>query len=123
MLLVESTISMTYREKEIEKKYYSIGEVASQLGIAASQIRFWESEFDIIRPQKNRNGKRQFTKEDIERLKTVHHLVKTRGYTLQGAKQLLKNNARGVRDNMEVIESLQEVKSFLLELRERLENN
>lgn len=114
---------MTYREKEIEKKYYSIGEVASQLGIAASQIRFWESEFDIIKPQKNRNGKRQFTKEDIERLKTVHHLVKTRGYTLQGAKQLLKNNARGVRDNMEVIESLQEVKSFLLELREQLDTN
>lgn len=112
---------MTYKEKEIEKKYYSIGEVASQLNIAASQIRFWESEFDIIKPQKNRNGKRQFTREDIDKLKMVHHLVKTRGYTLQGAKQMLKNNAQGVRDNMEMIDFLQDVRSFLTELKQQLD--
>lgn len=112
---------MTYKEKEIEKKYYSIGEVASQLRIAASQIRFWESEFDIIRPQKNRNGKRQFTKDDIDKLKMVHHLVKTRGYTLQGARQMLKNNIQGVRDNMEIIDLLQDVKSFLTEIKQQLD--
>lgn len=113
---------MTYKEKEIEKKYYSIGEVAHQLNITASQIRFWESEFDIIKPQKNRNGKRQFTKEDIEKLRMVHHLVKTRGYTLQGAKQMLKSNTQGVKDNMEIIESLKEVKSFLMELKHQLDD-
>ncbi len=114
---------MTYKEKEIEKKYYSIGEVSSQLDMAASQIRFWESEFDIIKPQKNRNGKRQFTREDIEKLKMVHHLVKTQGYTLQGAKQMLKNNARSVKDNMEMIAALQEVKSFLLGLKQQLDTD
>ncbi len=114
---------MTYKEKEIEKKYYSIGEVASQLDMAASQIRFWESEFDIIKPQKNRNGKRQFTTEDIDKLKMVHHLVKTQGYTLQGAKQMLKNNAKSVKDNMEMIAALQEVKSFLLGLKQQLDTD
>ncbi len=112
---------MTYKEKEIEKKYYSIGEVADQLNIAASQIRFWESEFDIIKPQKNRNGKRQFTQDDIDKLKMVYHLVKTKGYTLQGAKQMLKNNTKGVRDNMEIIDLLQDVKSFLIGIKQQLD--
>lgn len=113
---------MTYREKEIEKKYYSIGEVSEQLNIAPSQIRFWEGEFDIIKPQKNRNGKRQFTKDDIEKLKMVYHLVKEKGYTLQGAKQMLKNNNKGLKDKIEMIESLEEVKAFLIEIRQKLDN-
>ncbi|MDF9794844.1 DNA-binding transcriptional MerR regulator [Catalinimonas alkaloidigena] len=113
---------MTYKEKEIEKKYFSIGEVAEQLNIAPSQIRFWEGEFDVIKPQKNRNGKRQFTKEDIEKLKMVYHLVKEKGYTLQGAKQMIKNNNKGLKDKMEMIESLEEVKAFLVELKQKLDN-
>lgn len=113
---------MTYREKEIEKKYFSIGEVAEQLNIAPSQIRFWEGEFDVIKPQKNRSGKRQFTREDIEKLKMVYHLVKEKGYTLQGAKQMLKNNNKGLKDKMEMIESLEEVKAFLMELKHKLDN-
>ena len=112
---------MTYKEKEIEKKYFSIGEVADQLDIAASQIRFWEGEFDIISPQKNRNGKRQFTKDDIEKIKLVYHLVKDKGYTLQGAKNMLKNDAKGVKDKMEMIDTLRDVRSFLVGMRQELD--
>ncbi|MFP4088683.1 MAG: MerR family transcriptional regulator [Cyclobacteriaceae bacterium] len=112
---------MTYKEKEIEKKYFSIGEVAEQLNIAPSQIRFWESEFDVIKPQKSRSGKRQFTKEDIEKIRLVYHLVKEKGYTLQGAKQMLKNKPNALKSKMEMIESLQEVKEFLLDLRQSLD--
>ena len=114
---------MTYKEKEIEKKYFSIGEVAEQLAIAASQIRFWEGEFDIINPQKNRNGKRQFTKDDIEKIKVVYHLVKDQGYTLQGAKNMLKNDAKGVKDKMEMIDTLRDVRSFLIGMRQELDKS
>jgi len=109
-----------YKEKVIEKKYYSIGEVAEQLDVATSLIRFWESEFDIIKPKKNRKGNRQFTREDIENVKLIYHLVKERGYTLQGAKDLLKNNTSSVKDKMALIDSLKGVRSFLVELKNQL---
>jgi DNA-binding transcriptional MerR regulator len=83
------------------------------LDVATSLIRFWESEFDIIKPKKNRKGNRQFTKEDIENVKLIYHLVKEKGYTLQGAKDLLKNNSGNVKDKMEMVESLKEVRGFL----------
>ena len=83
---------MAYKEKEIEKIYYSIGEVAEQFNVAPSLIRFWESEFDLIQPKKNRKGNRQFTKEDIENVRTIYHLVKQKGFTLQGAKEMLRND-------------------------------
>ena len=111
---------MPYKEKVIEKKYYSIGEVAEQLDVATSLIRFWESEFDIIKPKKNRKGNRQFTREDIENVKLIYHLVKERGYTLQGAKDLLKNNTSSVKDKMALIDSLKGVRSFLVELKNQL---
>ena len=112
---------MSYKEKEIQKKYFSIGEVAEELQIAASQIRFWEGEFDIIKPQKNRNGKRQFTRDDIDKIKLVYHLVKTKGYTLQGAKQMIKNDAKGVKDKMEMVELLQDVRAFFVEMKQNLD--
>ncbi|MEM6840917.1 MAG: MerR family transcriptional regulator [Bacteroidota bacterium] len=112
---------MAYKEKEIEKKYFSIGEVAQRLDVAASQIRFWESEFDIINPRKNRNGKRQFTREDIEKVKLVYHLVKEKGYTLQGAKDKLKSGAQATKDTMEMIDTLKEVRSFLKDLKQKIE--
>jgi len=111
---------MPYKEKVIEKKYFSIGEVADQLNVATSLIRFWESEFDIIKPKKNRKGNRQFTKEDIENVKLIYHLVKEKGYTLQGAKDLLKNNAGNLKDKMDMTEKLKEVRSFLKEILDRL---
>lgn len=111
---------MPYKEKEIEKKYYSIGEVASILDVSTSLIRFWESEFDIIRPKKNRKGNRQFTKDDIENVKLIYHLVKEKGYTLQGAKEIIKNKNHQVKDNIEVIESLKRIREFLVEIRNTL---
>lgn len=111
---------MPYKEKVIEKKYYTIGEVAEKFNVATSLIRFWESEFSIIKPKKNRKGNRQFTKEDIENVQLIYHLVKERGFTLQGAKDILKNEADSIKDKMEMIDSLNNVKSFLLEMRAKL---
>lgn len=111
---------MPYKEKVIEKKYYSIGEVAEQLNVATSLIRFWESEFDVIKPKKNRKGNRQFTKEDIENVKLIYHLVKDRGFTLQGAKDLLKNNTNPLKERMSTIDSLKRIRSFLVELKNQL---
>lgn len=111
---------MAYKEKEIEKLYYSIGEVAEIFNVAPSLIRFWESEFDIIKPKKNRKGNRQFTREDIDSVRTIYHLVKEKGFTLQGAKEMLRNDSQAVKDKMEMIDSLRNVRNFLLELREKL---
>jgi DNA-binding transcriptional MerR regulator len=111
---------MAYKEKEIEKLYFSIGEVSEIFNVAPSLIRFWESEFEIIRPKKNRKGNRQFTKEDIDNVRTIYHLVKEKGFTLQGAKDMLKNDAQSVRDKMEMIDSLKSIRTFLVELRERI---
>jgi DNA-binding transcriptional MerR regulator len=115
------TNCMAYKEKEIEKIYYSIGEVAEQFNVAPSLIRFWESEFEIIQPKKNRKGNRQFTKEDIENVRTIYHLVKQKGFTLQGAKEMLKNDSQAVRDKMEMYESLKKIRQFLVEVREKLQ--
>ena len=111
---------MASKEKEIEKLYYSIGEVAEIFTVAPSLIRFWESEFDIIKPKKNRKGNRQFTKEDIDNVRTIYHLVKEKGFTLQGAKEMLRNDSQAVKDKMEMLDSLRSVRNFLVELREKM---
>ena len=108
---------MPYKEREIEKKYFTIGEVADQLNVATSLIRFWESEFDIIKPKKNRKGNRQFTKEDIKNVKLIYHLVKEKGYTLHGARDFIKNDVEAASNKIELIESLKSVKSFLQKMR------
>jgi DNA-binding transcriptional MerR regulator len=119
-LLLTLLNKMAYKEKEIEKLYYSIGEVAEIFNVAPSLIRFWESEFDIIKPKKNRKGNRQFTKEDIDSVRTIYHLVKEKGFTLQGAKEMLRNNEFEVKDKLELIDSLKTVRKFLAEVRDRL---
>src|SRR2546421_3760375 len=112
---------MAYKEKEIKKIYSSIGEVAEQFNVAPSLIRFWESEFELIQQKKNRKGNRQFTKEDIENVRTIYHLVKQKGFTLQGAKEMLRNDTQAVRDKMEMFESLKRIRQFLVEVREKLQ--
>lgn len=111
---------MPYKEKNIEKLYYTIGEVAEIFKVAPSLIRFWQSEFDIINPKKNKKGNRQFTKSDIENIKIVYHLVKEKGYTLQGAKEIIKSDKVKVKDKFEMIRSLEKVKGFLIELKKNL---
>ena len=81
---------MAFKEYNSLKLYFSIGEAAEILDVNTSLIRFWEKEFPILKPKKNKKGNRQFTKDDIENLKMIYHLVKERGFTLQGAKEKLK---------------------------------
>lgn len=103
-----------------EKLYYSIGEVAEMMAVNTSLIRFWEKEFEIIQPQKNKKGNRLFTAKDIESIKLIHYLVKERGFTLQGAKQKLKDSKSGAERERETVERLQKVRKFLLELKTNL---
>lgn len=112
---------MPYIEKEIEKRYYTIGEVANDLGVATSLIRFWETEFDLIKPKKNRKGNRQFTKEDLKNVRLIYHLVKVKGYTLNGAREFIKNGATDASNKIEMIESLKNIKSFLSDLKAELQ--
>lgn len=106
------------------KLFYTIGEVAAQFNVNASLIRFWEKEFDIIKPKKNKKGNRLFTQKDIDNFHIIFHLVKEKGYTLDGAKNKLKNGAIPFQeetiDNIEIIKSLENIKSFLLQLKEQL---
>jgi DNA-binding transcriptional MerR regulator len=111
---------MPYKPKQIEKLYYSISEVSKMFSVAPSLIRFWESEFDCLKPKKNNNGNRQFTKADINQLRLIHHLVKKKGYTLAGAKEVLKSGNSKPQSNMEVVNALEKVKEFLLELKKNL---
>jgi len=105
---------------KIEKIYYTIGEVAELFEVNASLIRFWETEFDFLSPQKNKKGNRLFTKEDINKIRIIYHLVKEKGYTLQGAREKIKRNKEDVEKQVEIIDSLQRIKSFLLELKSDL---
>lgn len=111
---------MPYKEKEIEKLYYSIGEIATMLNVNTSLIRFWEKEFDIINPKKNKKGNRMFSRDDVKNLKLIFHLVKQKGYTLQGAQASLENGKKAALEDMEAIERLQKVRGFLLEIKELL---
>ena len=111
---------MPYKEKEIEKQYYTIGEVASIFDVAPSLIRFWETEFDQLKPKKSKKGNRQYTKADIEELRSVYHLVKERGFTIQGAKEVLKNKGVQTKDKIEIIQSLEKVRGFLVGIKEQL---
>lgn len=109
---------MPYREKAAEKLFYSIGEVSEMFDVNASLIRFWEKEFEIIKPKKNNKGNRMFTKSDIENFRLIYHLVKERGYTLQGAKEKLKGSStEDANANVEIVKSLERLKGFLLELK------
>jgi DNA-binding transcriptional MerR regulator len=111
---------MPYKEKEISKRYYSMGEVTEMFEVNASQIRFYEKEFDILQPKKNKKGNRLFRPEDIENLKIIFNLVKDKGYTLQGAKEYLKKNQQEAKENQRVITSLEKLKEFLIEVRDSL---
>jgi len=111
---------MLKKNIRIEKVYYTIGEVAELFEVNPSLIRFWEKEFDILNPTKNKKGNRLFTKKDLDNLRIIYHLVKERGYTLQGAREKLKNNKEDVEHKVEIIDSLQQIKHYLLEIRDEL---
>ena len=111
---------MPYKERDINKMYYTMGEVTEMFNVNASQIRFYEKEFDILQPKKNKKGNRLFTPEDIDNLKIIFNLVDEKGFTLKGAKDYLKNNKTGVRENQKIIDSLEKLKGFLVNLADEL---
>ncbi len=103
-----------------EKRYYGIGEVAKAFDVNTSLIRFWEKEFDVLQPKKNAKGNRKFTPEDVKNLELIYHLVKERGFTLEGAKIHLKENKQKKIDTFEIIRKLEHVKNELLQLKKNL---
>jgi len=111
---------MPYKEKQIEKLYYSIGEAAKMMEVPISTIRFWENEFDILKPMKNKKGNRMFTPADIKNLKIIHHLLKEEGMTLPGAKKRLTGKQDEVDYKYEINESLQKIKDLLIDLRDNI---
>jgi DNA-binding transcriptional MerR regulator len=112
---------LPYKEKEIEKLYYSIGEVSEMFGVSKSLLRFWETEFEILKPRKNAKGNRLFTKKDIENLKIIYHLVKEKGFTLDGARKKLKETQPGkLEKQVDVADKLKAIREFLEELQKQL---
>jgi len=105
---------------KLNKLYYSIGEVAEMFDVNASLIRYWEKEFDILKPKKNKKGNRLFTPKDIENLHLIYHLVKERGFTLDGAKKKLKDNKEETVNRAEVVRHLKHIRSFLVDLKHNL---
>lgn len=103
-----------------DKRYYGIGEVAEAFKVNTSLIRFWEKEFDVIQPKKNAKGNRKFTPEDIKNLELIYHLVKERGFTLEGAKTHLKEERHKTLSNFEIIRKLEGVKAKLINLKNQL---
>ena len=112
---------MPYKKPKIEKVIFTIGEVAEMIGENTSLIRYWENQFDALKPQKNKKGNRLFTKDDIDLVKLIHHLVKERGLTLKGAKQKLKENRDETVHNYEIVKRLQLVREELMGIKDALD--
>jgi DNA-binding transcriptional MerR regulator len=115
----EDAIEVPEDDVLFQKAYYGIGEVAAMFKVTVSLVRSWENEFDVLQPRKNRKGDRFFRPEDIKNLVLIYDLVRRRKYTLEGAKEFLKQNKRA-REKHEMIQSLQKIRSFLLELKASL---
>ncbi len=103
-----------------EKLYFSIGELAKAFDVNASLIRFWDKEFDILKPKKNAKGNRMFTQDDVKNLQLIFHLVKERGFTLEGAKIHLKEGQKKTLDKFEIITRLEGIKAQLQEIKGEL---
>ena len=106
-----------------EKLYYRIGEVAEMFNVNTSLIRYWESEFSVLRPRKSTKGNRMFTQRDLRYLRMIYQLVKVQGYTLQGAKDALKKDFDQLERKTTVLMTLERTKKFLLELDKELEKS
>ena len=119
---------MPYKETDITKLYYTIGEVSEMFDVNASLIRFWENEFEVLSPKKNNKGNRLFTAEDITNLKLIYNLVREQGLTLEGAKKYLRENKKAVKHELradkaqftEIEKKLKHIKNVLVELKTKL---
>lgn len=107
----------------VEKIYYSMGDVTEMLDVEPTAIRYWCSQFSCLRPKRNAKGNRMFTKQDVERLKRIHHLLKEKKMTIEGAQKAMRKNAtiaEGEDADMALLEQLQTLRAMLLEMREGL---
>ncbi len=111
---------MPYKERKIEKLYYSIGEVSDILDVPVSTVRFWENEFDILKPLKNKKGNRMFTAADLKNLRIIHHLLKEEGMTLVGVKKKLSGKWEETDYKYEINESLRKIRTMLLDMRDSI---
>jgi DNA-binding transcriptional MerR regulator len=119
---------LPYKETDTVKLYYTIGEVSEIFDVNTSLVRFWEKEFDILQPKKNKKGNRLFTPEDIANFKIIHNLVKEQGLTLEGAKKYLKENKKTLKHELksekaqfsEIENKLSRIKNKLIEIKSRL---
>ena len=111
---------MPYKEKKIEKLYYSIGEVSRMLNVPVSTVRFWENEFDLLKPMKNKKGNRMFTATDLKNLMIIHRLLKEERMTIEGVKKKLKGSLDEAEYKYEINESLQRIRNLLIELRDNI---
>jgi len=115
---------LPYKEIDTIKLYYSIGEVSEMFQVNTSLIRFWEKEFEVLKPKKNKKGNRLFTAEDVDNLKVIYNLVKEQGLTLEGAKKYLQDNRKTIKHELkteknqfsEIENKLKRIKNTLLEL-------
>ena len=103
-------------ENKTEKYYYTIGEVAKMFGVNTSMIRYWENEFDVLRPRKNKKGNRLFTQRDVRYVHVIYHLTKVKGYTLAGAKMALKEKFPEYEERVMLLETLDKTRKFLQDL-------
>ena len=103
-----------------DKRYYSIGELAKAFNVNASLLRFWDKEFDILKPRKNAKGNRMFTPEDVKNLQLIYHLVKERGFTLEGARTHLKEGQKKTLDKFDIISKLETIKVQLTNIKNEL---
>tara|TARA_B110000014_G_scaffold34215_1_gene21689 strand:+ start:853 stop:1185 length:333 start_codon:yes stop_codon:yes gene_type:complete len=110
---------MPYKEKEISKKYFSIGDVAKIINVKTSLIRFWENEFEILNPKKNKKGLRKYTDKDISILQKIYSLVKIDGFTLDGAKKSIKND-NNKKENQSIIDKLSDIKKTLVNIKKKI---
>lgn len=108
-------------ENNTGKYYYSIGEVAKMFGVNTSMIRYWENEFDVLRPRKNKKGNRLFTERDVRYVHVIYHLTKVKGYTLAGAKLALKEKFSEYEERVIMLDTLGKTRQFLVELDKELE--
>lgn len=117
----ENGLTLPDNFEEKEKLYYSIGETASMFNIPVSTLRYWENEFDILKPHKNKKGDRYFSKNDIALIRTIHYLTKIKGYTLKGAKEAMKKDLTHEGESATIIKTLTEIKEMLLKIKKGLD--
>ncbi|MFW5663516.1 MAG: MerR family transcriptional regulator [bacterium] len=109
------------KEENVARIYYTIGEVAAMFDVNTSLIRFWENEFDLIQPKKNKKGNRLFTQKDVDNFHLIYNLVKERGYTLKGAKDKLRKNPQDSLREYEIVKSLNKIERFLRGIKKHME--